>query len=166
MTKKSYQVKVKILKWAHKHGRLPSYRASKPLERRLGQRLENYMSQANASFDSRFREKVLKLYPRNVRNKRRHDTEQRMREVLDFMQLHRRPPSIVGNAEERQLHRTFSNYVYRRGKFQPTSRFLQKIKQLDHCHASRIPLAFRKCINKVLGKKPLVKETIYKKRPR
>lgn len=84
--------KTRILKWAHKYGRLPSRKADSKRERSLGSRMENYLSVAHPSYDSLFRTTLLTKFPRKPNNKRTHNKEARIAELKSFLGTHGRLP--------------------------------------------------------------------------
>lgn len=140
--------KESILRWATKNGRLPSRKSEKVIERRYGQRMENYLSIKNPCFDPEFRDLIYSKFDRKVNNKREHNKALRINELLTFLKENNRTPSIVIK-EERNLCSILCNYT-RPASPLYNSKLERQVFGIDKCFRTLIPKKYRKCINNAL----------------
>lgn len=152
-----------ILMWIKMYKRLPSRYSNKIKERKVGMRLESYLSPASDDFDKSFRRLVLSKYPRQrvVLVKSKHDKRLRIKEVIEFITTHKRSPSQL-NRQEKRLKSIIDNYARPSNYLSYIPSFHQELKRLDRCLNSHIPCSYRACINNILGNNRLRKEKIRK----
>jgi len=148
MKLKSDNYKKSIIKWAEKHGRLPRRKSDEKVEKRYGYRLENYLSIKSLAFDPDFRELVYSKFPRKTNPKRDNDKKQRILDIMNFVLVNNRTPSIAVE-EEKQLARTVANYTVPSSPLY-SQRLVNRITKIDKCFKTGIQKKYRRSINEAL----------------
>jgi hypothetical protein len=141
--------KQQVLAWAEKNGRLPNYRSTKVIERRIGRRLENFLSPACAYFDAEFRKLIYSKFPRRVNNKRAHNKALRVSELLTFLRTYNRTPSKIVK-EEQKLVPTLWNYCQKSSPLY-NAKAEKEVLAIDKCYRTMVPKKYRQCINVALA---------------
>lgn len=105
-----------ILAYAEINDSLPNRRSKDALERMLGVRMENYLSEKSGSFDKEFRDFVFAKFDRISNYKRAHDKEARYLELKNFIETNGRIPNHRCNKgtklpHESRLRSVLDNYA-------------------------------------------------------
>ena len=147
--------KKSCLVFVEKHGRMPSRYSHDDYERKLASAIGNYTSKASLSYDAEFSKLLLETTPKMSNDKAPHNPEKRKQELLDFVRLNRRTPSVRIEGESKLWG--YLNYYCgpsNREKEENISLF-EEICNIDKCYRTNIAKKFRRSINEALGKEPL-----------
>jgi hypothetical protein len=152
------RTKNRILDFYEKHGRWPHRKSEKIIERKLGQRFENFVAKATLTYDPQFRRIVMAL-GRKSNNKRAHDVKGYKQEILNFIKEHGRVPSTSyeyqPTAGEARLRHKLDYYTQECNDMT----LLGAVYAVDKCHKSGVPMKYRQKINQALSDeaKPLIR---------
>ena len=155
LTLKSSGGKLKVIAFFKTTGRWPTRKSKSKQERKLASCFENYISKKNRCYDSNFRRLVMASGFRSTNNKRKHNVKGFKIEILEFIEMHGRVPSRLGNIEgENNLHYKLNYYTNKKKDMA----FLGKVYKGDKCHRSGILGKYRSIINEALDiDKPLIR---------
>jgi hypothetical protein len=153
------KTKQKALRWIKKHKRFPKRSSLSKREKALALRFNNLISPSSPSYDKGFRELLEKEYGlAPYRSKRKSDIRGKFKELIEFMTIHKRRPSI-GIPEERLLAYDYIRFTNpSSSNAYKSTRRINQIKSIDKCFRTGIKTNLRPIINKALdlaGEKPI-----------
>ncbi len=150
-------IKKKLISWIEKNGRFPKRTSQLLTERKAAQRLANFVSPASGSFDPKFRKTLEEKFGMKApRTKKRHNVRERFNNLMNFIQTYGRRPSAA-IPEERDLVYAYNCFTNPSSQY-ATTRRVNKIKNVDKCFKTGIPVKVRPMLNQALnevGSRPL-----------